>query len=51
MNTPVAQGGNSGRAEEGAMSDELRETTDLHAAHTRPVNSAHAEAYEVREKY
>lgn len=50
MNTPGAQGGNSGWVEEGTVSDECKET-DLRAAHTRPVNGTHAGAYEMKETY
>lgn len=42
---------NSGRVEERTVSDELKETAGLRAAHRRPVNSAHAGAHEMKETY
>lgn len=51
MNTPGAQGGNSGQVEEGTMSDELKETADPQTAHMRPVNGIHAGAHEMKETY
>lgn len=50
--TPVAQSDNGGQVDRKSMCDELKETVALHAAHMGlGFHSAHAGAYETKEKY
>ena len=51
MNIPGAPSGNSGWVERRAVSDKLKESAGLHAAHTRHFNTAHTGAWETKEKY